>query len=181
MRTIDALRKDLANLAEESSWRRTLVLALTNRGFHALVLHRTSRVLWMRGIPILPHVLTRLMQHLFAVDIDCRANLGPGIVIFHCFGLVIGGEVIIEGDCRLYQGVALGRRDSHLTGSMTPDGHPHIERNVVVGTGAKVLGPVRIGTGSVIGANSVVLKDIPTGSIVAGVPGRVVRHRDIGL
>lgn len=172
---IDALRQDLANLAQGSRRRGHVALAATNRGFHALVLYRVSHFLWQRRVPVVPDVLTRLAQHLFAVDIAYQAELGPGIVILHGFGLVVGRSVRIEGDCWLYQGVALGHRGSHWVGSGESDGHPVVERGVVIGAGAKVLGAIRIGARSVIGANAVVLADVPPDSVVVGVPARVVR------
>lgn len=152
---------------------------LTNRGFQAIILYRLSRALWQRGVPLLPLVLTRLAQSLFAVDIAYQADLGPGIVIVHGFGLVIGSETVIEGDCCLFHGVTLGDRGSEWVGSSRPDGHPTLETNVMVGAGAKILGPIRIGRSSIIGANAVVLRDVPPFSIMAGVPARIVGQRPI--
>jgi serine O-acetyltransferase len=156
---------------------KALGLVLTNRGLQSMILYRLSHMLWQRRIPLLPLVLTRLAQHLFAVDISYMANLGPGIVIVHGFGLVIGGRTILEGDCCLYHGVTLGDRGSAWVSSSRTDGHPIVEPNVMIGAGAKILGPIRIGHNSVIGANSVVIQDVPPNSIVAGVPGRVVSQR----
>lgn len=174
---IDALRRDLDQLAAGSSDHSRTMLAATNRGFHALVLYRLSRLLWQHGVPVAPDVLTRLAQLLFAVDIAYQADLGPGIVILHGFGLVVGSSARIEGDCWLYQGVALGHRGSHWVGSDRTDGHPVLERGVVVGAGAKILGPIRVGARTVVGANAVVLEDVPPDSVVAGNPARIVRIR----
>ncbi len=172
MSVLDSLRRDLACLAQGSVDRRPAVLAATNRGFHALVLYRVSRWLWQRHVPVIPDLLSRMAQHLFAIDISYEADLGPGIVILHGFGVVIGRLVRIEGECWLYQGVALGHRGSHWVGSDKTDGQPVVERGVVFGAGAKILGPIRIGAGTVVGANAVVLEDMPPDSVVAGVPAR---------
>ena len=146
-----------------------------------------NTALWQRGVPLEPLVLTRLAQSLFVLDIACEADLGPGMVIAHGFGLVIGGETVIEGDCCLFHGVTLGGRGSEWVGSSRlesiacsrPDGHPTLEPNVMVRTGAKILGPIRIGRSSIIGANAMVLRDVPPFSIVAGIPARVVGQRPI--
>jgi serine O-acetyltransferase len=177
---LPALRRDVTRLARGQSSRQNKIrLILTNRGFQAVLLYRLSRALWRRHIPLLPLILTRMAQMLFAVDISPLADLGPGIVIVHGFGLVIGSEVVIEGDCCLFHGVTLGDRGSEWVGSSRTDGHPVLERNIMVGAGAKILGPIRIGQSSVIGANAVVLKDVPPFSIVAGIPARVVGQRPI--
>ena len=153
------------------------VTAVLNRGMQALVLYRVSHALWRRRIPVLPLLLTRLCQHLYAVDIAFEAELGPGIVIVHGFGLVIGNQTRIEGQCILFHGVTFGDRGSEWVGATVPDGHPVVEAGCMFGAGAKVLGPLRIGTNCVVGANAVVLRDVPPNSIVAGVPGRVVGQR----
>jgi serine O-acetyltransferase len=172
------IRADLELLLRnETSTLRRIGMALTNRGLHALLLYRLGRRLWQLGVPAVPMVLTRIAQHLFAVDIDVAAELGPGIVIYHGFGLVIGRGARIEGGCHLFHGVTLGNRGSEWVGSDEPDGQPCLEYNVVVGAGAKILGPVRVGRNSMVGANAVVLKDVPEFAIVAGVPARVIGER----
>jgi serine O-acetyltransferase len=172
------VRGDAARLFQGKPSRGQRLLALTfNRGFHALILHRMSHGAWKCRIPIVPMILTRLAQFLFAVDIAYQAQLGPGIVIVHGFGLVVGSAVRIEGNCCLFHGVTLGDRGSEWVGSSEPDGHPVVEAGCIFGAGAKVLGPIRIGRNSVIGANAVVLKDVPPSSTMAGVPARVIGRR----
>lgn len=144
-----------------------------------MIYYRLAHTLWRWKIPLLPLLLSRLAQFFFAVDIAPQADLGPGIVIVHGFGLVIGTEVRIEGDCCLFHGVTLGDRGSEWVGSTRRDGHPTLDRNVMVGAGAKILGPIHIGESSVIGANAVVLEDVPPYSIVAGIPAKVVGRRPI--
>ena len=153
--------------------------AALNRGFQALLLYRISRALWRRGVPLLPLVLTRLVQHLYAIDISPAAELGPGMVIVHGFGLVIGNQTKIAGQCILFHGVTLGDRGSEWVGASIPDGHPVVGWGCMFGAGAKVLGPISIGDNCVAGANSVILKSVPAHSIVVGVPGRVVGQRPL--
>ena len=154
-----------------------LGVALGNRGMQAVFAYRISRALWRLKIPVLPSILTRIVQHLYAIDISYRAYLGPGIVIFHGFGLVIGCETRIAGNCWLYQGVTFGDRGTEWVGSPVHDGHPTVGRGCIFGAGAKVLGRITIGSNSVIGANAVVLKSSPANSIVVGIPARVVGQR----
>lgn len=175
---LGCLRADVRMLTRGRTSRLKRVgLCVTNRGFHSILLYRLSHGMWKCGVPVLPAILTRVAQHLFAVDIDVAAELGPGIVIVHGFGLVIGRGARIEGGCCLFHGVTLGNRGSEWVGSDIPDGQPVLEQNILVGAGAKILGPIRVGRNTVIGANAVVLKDVPPCSIVAGVPARVVGKR----
>lgn len=172
------LRADARFLTRtQSSRAKKWATALMNRGMQVLALYRVSHALWKRRVPLLPLLLTRLCQHLYAVDIAFEAELGPGIVIVHGFGLVIGNQTRIAGQCILFHGVTFGDRGSEWVGATVPDGHPVVESGCMFGAGAKVLGPLRIGTNCVVGANAVVLKDVPPNSIVAGVPGRVVGQR----
>src|SRR4051794_26286122 len=104
--TFACLKADLKLLCRgRNSLARRTVAALTNRGFHAILLYRLSRGLWRARIPLIPLVLTRIAQTLYAVDIAPQAQLGPGIVIIHGFGVVIGCETRIEGDCCIFHGV----------------------------------------------------------------------------
>lgn len=177
----ESVRGDVARLVRgTASYRgplspvRVAAAFVSNRGLQALLLYRLSHALWRRGVPGLPMLLSRVAQIVFAVDIDYKAQLGPGISLVHCFGIVIGGNARLEGDSSLFHGVTLGDRGSEWVGSSRPDGHPTLERGLIVGAGAKILGPIRVGHHSVIGANSVVMDDVPPCSVVAGIPGRVV-------
>jgi serine O-acetyltransferase len=175
---IACLRRDIAQLVRGHASRgKAILVTLTNRGFQAVLLYRIGHALWKRGVPMVPMFLARIAQHLFAVDISYKARLGPGIVIVHGFGVVIGSDVQIEGDCCIYHGVTLGDRGSEWVNSTREDGHPRVGREVMFGAGAKVLGPIRIGDNSVIGANAVVLTDVPPDSVAAGIPARVISRR----
>lgn len=172
------IEADIARLAWNKPSRAKIVaLIFTNRGLHAMMLYRFAHALRRNRIPILPLVLARLSQLFFAVDISPSAQLGPGIVIVHGFGIVIGERVQIAGDCCLYHGVTLGTRGLKWIHPDRIDGHPVVESGVLFGAGAKVLGPIRVGQGSIVGANAVVIEDVPPRAVVAGVPARIVRQR----
>lgn len=174
----ECLRSDTAKLTRSRN-KTSIILGtlMTNRGLQSILLYRFSHALWRRRVPVLPLVFTRIAQILYGIDISYQAYLGPGIVIVHGVGLVIGSQTKIEGDCCLYQGVTLGDRGSEWVGSSRADGHPIVETGVMFGAGSKVLGPIRIGRNSIIGANAVVTHDVPPNSIVVGVPGQVIGTR----
>jgi serine O-acetyltransferase len=173
-----SVRRDIHCLTRGHSTRgRALRVTLTNRGLQSVILYRLAHAAWKNRIPLLPMLLSRIAQHLFAVDISHKCELGPGIVIVHCFGVVIGSDVHIAGDCCIYHGVTLGDRGSEWVNSDRDDGHPRVGREVMFGAGAKVLGPITIGDNCVIGANAVVLSDVPADSVAAGIPAKVVSRR----
>jgi serine O-acetyltransferase len=172
------LRRDIVRLTRGHAGRLTAIrVTLTNRGLQSVILYRLARACWKSHLPLLPMLLSRMAQHLFAVDISYKAELGPGIVIVHCFGVVIGSDTKVEGDCCIFHGVTLGDRGSEWVNSDREDGHPRVGREVMFGAGAKVLGPITIGDNCVIGANAVVLSDVPANSVAAGIPARVVATR----
>lgn len=175
---VTCLRRDLFLLCYQyDTFAKRLLVDLTNRGFHAVFLYRIARGCWRAKVPVAPLVLTRLAQYVCAIDIAYQAKLGPGIVIVHGFGVVVGGMTRIEGDCRIFHGVTFGDRGSEWIGSNLPDGHPYVEKNCMFAAGAKVLGPVNIGRNSVVGANAVVVKDLPPSSIAGGIPAKVIGER----
>ena len=139
-------------------------------GFHAIVLHRLNHFLWNAGIPVLPRFLSQVAKIFTGIEIHPAAKIGGGFFIDHGMGVVIGETTEIGENCLLYQGVTLGG-----TGKEKGKRHPTLKNNIVVGTGAKVLGAITIGDNVKIGANSVVLHDVPQNSIVVGVPGRVIK------
>ncbi|MBN2653991.1 MAG: cysteine--tRNA ligase [Nitrospirae bacterium] len=145
---------------------------LTCPGFHAIVLHRISHRLKNIGIPLLPKLISYSARLLTGIEIHPAARIGPGFFIDHGMGVVIGETTEIGENCLIYQGVTLGG-----TGKDKGKRHPTLGNNVVVGAGAKVLGPIKIGSFVKIGANSVVLKSVPDYSIVVGVPGRVIKKK----
>lgn len=147
-----------------------LEVILTYAGFHALLAYRISHRLKSMGIPFLPRAISQLARWLTGVEIHPSAKIGTGFFIDHGMGVVIGETAEIGDYVTLFQGVTLGG-----TGKERGKRHPTLGNHVVVGAGAKILGGITIGDNVKIGANSVVLKNVPPNSTVIGVPGRVIK------
>ena len=139
-------------------------------GIHALLSYRLAHALHLAGVPVLPRVIAMLTRALTGIEIHPAARIGRGLFIDHGVGVVIGETADIGNDVTLYQGVTLGG-----TGFATGKRHPTVQDNVTIGSGAKLLGPITIGHGAKIGANSVVITDVPANSTVVGNPGHPVR------
>ncbi len=149
-----------------------LEIILCYPGFHAILFHRLAHRLYKAEVPILPRFLSQISRFLTGIEIHPGATIGRRFFIDHGMGVVIGETAEIGDDVLLYQGVTLGG-----TGNEHGKRHPTLGNNVVVGTGAKVLGSIRIGNNVKIGAGSVVVRPVPDNSTVVGIPGRVVRSR----
>jgi serine O-acetyltransferase len=139
-------------------------------GIHALLAYRVAHALQLAGVPLLPRLISMLTRALTGIEIHPAAQIGQGLFIDHGAGVVIGETADIGNDVTLYQGVTLGG-----TGFATGKRHPTVQDNVTIGSGAKLLGPITIGHGAKIGANSVVITDVPANSTVVGNPGHPVR------
>jgi serine O-acetyltransferase len=139
-------------------------------GVHALLAHRVAHKLQGAGVPVLPRVIAGLARSVTGIEIHPAARIGDGFFIDHGMGVVIGETAEIGNDVTLYQGVTLGG-----TGFATGKRHPTVQDNVTIGSGAKLLGPITVGHGAKIGANSVVIHDVPPNSTVVGNPGHPVR------
>ena len=140
-------------------------------GFHALQLHRVSHALWGMGLRWLARFWSHGIRFVTGIEIHPGATIGRRVFIDHGMGVVIGETAVIGDDCTLYHGVTLG-------GVSWNQGkrHPTLGKGVVVGAGAKILGPFEVGDGAKIGSNSVVVKAVPAGATVVGIPARVVEH-----
>jgi serine O-acetyltransferase len=147
-----------------------LEILVTWPGVHALLAHRAARALHDSGVPLLPRVIAYLSRTITGIEIHPAATIGRGFFIDHGMGVVIGETAELGDDVTLYQGVTLGG-----TGFATGKRHPTVQDNVTIGSGAKLLGPITVGHGSKIGANSVVIHDVPANSTVVGNPGHPVR------
>jgi serine O-acetyltransferase len=171
----ESVRRDFAAaLANDPAARGPLApieVALTYPGFHAILIHRVTHLIYRTGIPLLPRILSMVSRFLTGIEIHQAARIGPGFFIDHGMGVVIGETAIVGENCMLFHQVTLGG-----TGHGGGKRHPTLEDGVVIGAGAKVLGNITIGSNSYIGGNSVVLRDIPPNSTVVGIPGRVVRR-----
>jgi serine O-acetyltransferase len=139
-------------------------------GIHALLAYRVAHALRLSGVPFVPRLISMLTRALTGIEIHPAARIGQGLFIDHGVGVVIGETAVIGDDVTLYQGVTLGG-----TGFATGKRHPTVQDNVTIGSGAKLLGPITIGHGAKIGANSVVITDVPPHSTVVGNPGHPVR------
>lgn len=167
---IDSARCDIIAIYERDSASNDFSTPfLYYKGFHALTAYRVAHWLWHNGRRPLALALQHRISVVQGVDIHPAAKIGKGIMFDHATGLVIGETAVVEDCVSILQSVTLGG-----TGKETGDRHPKIRRGVLIGPGAKILGNIEIGEGSKIVAASVVLKDIPPHSIVAGVPAKVV-------
>jgi len=147
-------------------------IVLCYPGFHAALFHRLAHRLYNAGVPLLPRFISQVSRFLTGIEIHPGAVIGRRFFIDHGMGVVIGETAEIGDDVLLYQGVTLGG-----TGNEQGKRHPTLGDHVVVGTGAKVLGSIRVGNHVKIGAGSVVIRSVPDHSTVVGIPGRVVRQR----
>ncbi len=170
---LERIREDIAAVFERDPAARTTFEVLTTYpGIHAVLLHRLSHRLWQARLKWLGRLLAHLSRWVTGIEIHPGARIGRRLFIDHGMGVVIGETSEIGDDCTLYHGVTLGGT-SWAKGKR----HPTLQDQVVIGAGAKVLGPITVGTRARIGSNAVVVKDIPAGATVVGVPGQVVTAR----
>jgi serine O-acetyltransferase len=168
------IREDIRCVkARDPAARYELEIALTYPGVHAVIYHRIANRLWRAGLRFPARLLSWFARLLTNVDIHPGATIGRRFFIDHGAGVVIGETAEVGDDVTLYHGVTLGG-----TSWSTGKRHPTIQRGVLIGAGAKVLGPIIVAEGARIGANSVVVDDVPPGMTVVGIPGRVVRPVD---
>jgi serine O-acetyltransferase len=167
------IRRDVAAAHERDPAARgvsSLEILASWPGVHALLAHRVSHALHEAGVPLLPRLLATATRATTNIEIHPAAEIGDALFIDHGTGVVVGETAEIGDNVTLYQGVTLGG-----TGFATGKRHPTVEDNVTIGSGAKLLGPITVGHGAKIGANSVVITDVPPNSTVVGNPGHVVR------
>ena len=172
-RVLGELRRDVAAAHERDPAARgvsALEILATWPGVHALLAHRVAHALNEAGVPLAPRTLAGLARAVTGIEIHPCATVGDGLFIDHGIGVVVGETAEIGENVTLYQGVTLGG-----TGFATGKRHPTVEDNVTIGSGAKLLGPIRVGHGAKIGANAVVVHDVPPNSTVVGNPGHPVR------
>lgn len=147
---------------------------LTYAGLWAIVFHRIAHFMYTAKVPFLPRLLSQISRFLTGIEIHPGASIGKGFFIDHGNGVVIGETAEIGDNVLIFHQVTLGNSDFNATGKR----HPTVGDNVIIGAGAKILGSITIGNYSLIGAGTIVTKDIPSCSIVVGNPGRVIKKRD---
>ena len=169
----ETLRRDIqAARDRDPAVRSTLEILFCYPGVHALWLQRLARWFWMRRFLFVGRFISHVNRFLTGIEIHPAARLGPGLFIDHGMGVVIGETTEVGENVTIYQGVTLGG-----TSLERKKRHPTIGDNVVIGAGAKILGPFTVGDNSKIGSSSVVVNEVPPNSVVVGVPGRVI-YRD---
>jgi serine O-acetyltransferase len=149
------------------------MIILIYSGFHALLFYRFAHWMWQKQLRFIPRGLSQFARFLTGIEIHPGAIIGQGLFIDHGMGVVIGETVEIGNNVTIFQGATLGG-----TGKQRGKRHPTLGSHVVVGAGAKVLGPIMVGDYVKIGANSVVLRDVPSYSTVVGIPGKIVKIKD---
>lgn len=145
-----------------------LHVILLYQGFHAIVFHRIAHFFYKHKLFFVARLISQLARHLTGIEIHPGAKIGKRLFIDHGMGVVIGETTKIGNNCTVYHGVTLGG-----TGKDKKKRHPDIGNNVMIGCGAKVLGPIKIGDNVKIGANAVVLKNVEPNSTIVGIPGKV--------
>jgi serine O-acetyltransferase len=169
----DRLREDIHCVFDRDPAARNAFEVLTTYpGVYAVLFHRANHALWNAGLMWLARLLSTLARWVTGIEIHPGARIGRRFFIDHGMGVVIGETAEIGDDCTLYHGVTLGG-----TSWQKGKRHPTLANDVVVGAGAKVLGPIRLGDGVRVGSNAVVVKDVPAGCTVVGIPGHVVKRR----
>lgn len=169
---LKALREEIDSVfGRDPAVRSRIEVVLCYPGFHAILFYRLSHWLWCKGFKLLGRFVSHVGRVLTGIEIHPGATIGKRFFIDHGMGVVIGETAEVGDDVTLYHGVTLG-------GTTWQKGkrHPTLGNDVVAGAGAKILGPITIGDGALVGANSVVVRDVPPGVSVVGIPGRAVDH-----
>lgn len=171
----DHLKEDISVVFDRDPAARTHFEILTTYpGVHALIIHRLSHWLWKARFYWLGRMFSHIGRFLTGIEIHPGATIGHRVFIDHGMGVVVGETAVIGDDCTLYHGVTLG-------GTSWNKGkrHPTLESGVVIGAGAKVLGPITVGKNAKIGSNAVVVKDVPEGATAVGIPARILEEEKI--
>lgn len=173
----ERLREDIRTIFDRDPAARSVAeIVFAYPGLHALWFHRIAHWCWQRRAHWLARFISHIARWLTGIEIHPGAVIGRRFFIDHGFGVVIGETTEIGDDCTIYQGVTLGGT------SWSPGKrHPTLANNVVVGAGAKVLGPFTVGEGARIGSNAVVVKEVPPGCTAVGVPGKLVKCKEPAL
>lgn len=169
------MKKELASIKErDPAATSNLEIALLYSGYHAVLAYRIAHILHVRGYTVAARLISQTAKFFTGIEIHPAAKIGSGLFIDHGTGVVIGETAEIGDNCTLYQGVTLGG-----TGKDIGKRHPTLGNNVMVGAGAKILGPFKVGDNAKIAANAVVLSEVPSDSTAVGIPARIVKRGNI--
>ncbi len=169
------MKKELASIKErDPAATSNLEIALLYSGYHAVLAYRIAHILHVRGYTVAARLISQTAKFFTGIEIHPAAKIGSGLFIDHGTGVVIGETAEIGDNCTLYQGVTLGG-----TGKDIGKRHPTLGNNVMVGAGAKILGPFKVGDNAKIAANAVVLSEVPSDSTAVGIPARIVKRKNI--
>ena len=169
-KAIKELYLDAKNIAnKDPASRNILYVIFLYPGFHALLYHRIAYYLNNKGLKFVARWISQIARNKTGIEIHPGAKIGKRLFIDHGMGIVIGETTIIGDNCTIYHNVTLGG-----TGKDKYKRHPILGNNVMVGCGAKILGPINIGNNVKIGANAVVIKKVPDNSTIVGVPGKII-------
>ena len=169
IKMIKAIYEDAKNIYNKDPACKSIVEAIIlYPGFYAIAFHRIAHFLYKIKLLFIARLISQIARFLTGIEIHPGAKIGRRLFIDHGMGVVIGETATIGDDCILYHNCTLGG-----TGKEKKKRHPDIGNNVMVGTGAKILGPIKIGNNVKIGANSVVLKDVPDDTTIVGIPGEI--------
>ncbi len=172
---IEEIKYDIEQIKErDPAAESALEVALLYSGFHAVTAHRLAHALHKKGFVLSARAISQLAKLMTGIEIHPAAKIGKGLFIDHGSGVVIGETAVIGDDCTIYQGVTLGG-----TGKISGKRHPTVGNRVMIGAGAKILGPFKVGSNSKIAAGAVVLDEIPENSTAVGIPARVVKKGNV--
>ena len=168
---LKSLYEDALNICEKDpACRNVLEAVLLYPGFHAILFHRIAHFFYTRKLFFIARLISQIARHITGIEIHPGAQIGKRLFIDHGMGIVIGETTTIGNDCTIYHNSTLGG-----TGKDKYKRHPDLGNNVMIGSGAKVLGPIKIGDNVKVGANCVVLKDVPKNTTIVGIPGDIVK------
>lgn len=168
----EKIKEDIKMVKEKDpAARTTLEILLAYSGLHAVIFHRVAHWFYQKKLYLIARLISQFSRFLTGIEIHPGAKIGKGLLIDHGSGVVIGETAEIGDNCLIYQGVTLGG-----TGKEHGKRHPTLGNNVMVGSGARVLGPFKVGDNAKIAANAVVLEEVPENSTAVGVPARIVKR-----
>lgn len=172
MKIIDKIREDIQSIRDrDPAARTTLEIVTTYSGLHAVWMYRVAHFFYVHKMYFVARAISQIARLLTGIEIHPGAKIGKGLLIDHGSGVVIGETAEIGDNCLLYQGCTLGG-----TGKDHGKRHPTLGNNVMVGCGAKILGPFKVGDNAKIAANAVVLEEVPPNSTAVGAPAKIVRQ-----